>query len=92
MIKKTTDDVLKRIIVLFLLLYFLIQNPGSELANLISLIGYLIVLITIILLGATQIEVLKVFIPENVLEKAVWIVIFLSSIGILIIQLLSSIH
>lgn len=88
----TTDDVLKRIIVLFLLLYFLIQNPGSELANLISLIGYLIVLITIILLAATQIEVLKVFIPENVLEKAVWIVVFLSSIGILIIQLLSSIH
>ena len=87
----TTYDVIKRIIVLLLLLY-LLPNPGTELTNLINFIVYLILLITIILLAATQIEVLKVFIPENVLEKAVWIVVFLSSIGILVIRLLSSIH
>ena len=83
------DDVIKKIIVLALLL-FILPGPSTDLNKFLNFIGYIIILIVIILLAMTQINGLNVFIPDTLLEKAVWIVIFVSGIIILAMNLLIS--
>ena len=84
-----TDDVIKRIIMLAILL-FVLPGGGSDLLRLVNFIAYVILLVAIILLAATQVDVLKVFIPENLLEKALWVVVFVASICILVIRISNS--
>lgn len=83
------DDVIKKIIILILLL-FVLPGSSTNLTKLLNFIGYIIILIAIILLAMTQIDGLNVFIPDTLLEKAVWIDIFVSAIIILAMRLIIS--
>ena len=84
------DVVIKQIIVLILLLIVL-PGSNSDLTRLLNFIGYIIILLGIVLLAMSQIDGLNVFIPETLLERAVWLDMFLSAIIVLVIRLLISI-
>lgn len=88
----TTDDVIKRIIMLLILLFVFNSLPHNStyfFVNQIYYLSYLVIIISVILLSATQVEALKHFIPENVLETVIWVVVFVTTIGSLIIWLFS---
>ena len=81
-----SDDVIKRIIMLTLLLF--VDTGTTSTRALVLLVG-LILIVAIVLLSMTQIEGLSIFIPESLLDKGVWLVVFICAILIFVIKLLS---
>jgi hypothetical protein len=78
-------------IVMLLLLFLVVPGDGTDLARLINFVISVIILLIIILLSMVHIDGINIIIPEALLEKVTWIVVFISAIGILIIKLLNTV-